>query len=156
MCIALCFGCKLEDSQTIKDITMESNDTSKVIIEPSVSNTNVEALATNEEKFDDFLEKFKNDLTFRKNRVKSPIILYKGDEPTKKHPDGFLPIEVEFEELLINEKEWEDKVNYKVVQKSPSEILLLIEGVDVYIKMEYKFKLEDGKWLMDSFKDMAI
>lgn len=42
MCIALCFGCKSEDSQTIKDTTMDTNDTSKVIIEPTVSKTYVE------------------------------------------------------------------------------------------------------------------
>jgi hypothetical protein len=151
-------SCKSGDSTsdvTINENPIEQNDESETINEIN-ENSQIQDVVSEIENFDDFFENFKNDLSFRSSRLKSPIILFKADEPTEQHPDGFFPLEVDFEEILLSDKEWDDKVSYTITKKEERQIVILLEGTNNYIKMEYTFVLEANVWMLQSFKDLAI
>ena len=150
-------SCKQEVQQSN---TVIESSTAGILQDTLSSQAIDESISTNEittqvEPFDEFFEKFVKDLKFRVSRLESPLYMYKSDEPTKDHPDGFFPVEVDGESIFLTDNEWEDKVSYKHT-KTDQKVLTLVEGTTMYIKMEYTFIMRDGQWILKSFKDLAV
>lgn len=101
------------------------------------------------EDFDAFVKKFVTDCEFQRSRVVFPVEALLHEEDT---------IRV----VVVDEKDWGECVPFSdyIVKVGPSvtdgATVMIVQGEDNGILVEYRFELVDNKWLLKRIEDYSM
>ena len=101
------------------------------------------------EDFPKFVERFVSDCGFQRSRVLFPVVALLHEEDTVK-------------EVMIDEKDWGECVPFSdfIVKIGPSisdsATVMIVQGKDNGVLVEYRFGLADSKWFLKRIEDYSM
>ena len=101
------------------------------------------------EGFPKFEERFVSDCGFQRSRVLFPVVALLHEEDTVK-------------EVMVDEKDWGECVPFPdfIVKIGPSisdgATVMIVQGYDNGVLVEYRFGLVDNKWFLKRIEDYSM
>ena len=101
------------------------------------------------EDFKDFVERFVSDCEFQRSRVLFPVEALLHEEDTVRV-------------VVVDEKDWGECVSFSdyIVKVGPSvtdgATVMIVQGKDNGILVEYRFCLVDSKWFLKRIEDYSM
>ena len=101
------------------------------------------------EDFSKFVERFVSDCGFQQSRVLFPVVALLHEEDTVK-------------EVMVDEKDWGECVPFSdfIVKIGPSisdgATVMIVQGYDNGVLVEYRFGLVDNKWFLKRIEDYSM
>ena len=101
------------------------------------------------EDFKDFVERFVSDCEFQRSRVLFPVEALLHEEDTVRV-------------VVVDEKDWGECVSFSdyIVKVGPSvtdgATVMIVQGKDNGVLVEYRFGLADSKWFLKRIEDYSM
>ena len=101
------------------------------------------------EDFKEFVERFVSDCEFQRSRVVFPVEALLHEEDTVKV-------------VVVDEKDWGECVSFSdyIVKVGPSvtdgATVMIVQGKDNGVLVEYRFGLADSKWFLKRIEDYSM
>ncbi len=107
------------------------------------------------ELFEDFFKKFKNEISFRSLRLISPLFLYELDD-VEINSEKFIKTPIGIEDILLNQKDWNEKIYLKKEQVASDTINMILEGNETGLRIIHQFVIKDNQWYLNKIIDFSM
>lgn len=134
----------------------------KKAIVTNVSKSNIDTVSlhtktteTEDVDFDSFLSKFIMDKKFRSTRLSNPLYMYQLDD-SEIDSENFIKIKIGVEEILLEQKDWKEKIILSHEKVKQDTTITHLEGDDTGLQMQYMFIKKENKWYLDRITDYSM
>jgi hypothetical protein len=132
--------------------TLETNGSKSKVDTISLEAKTKETIDVN---FDSFISKFIKDKQFRATRLSNPLYMYQLDE-SEINSENFIKIKIGIEEILLEQKDWKEKIILSHEKVKQDTTITHLEGDDTGLQMQYMFIKKDNKWYLDRITDYSM
>lgn len=147
------FSC--QNQQNKKNNINEQQDSIKKSISIKAIHELKSKKPTTLELFEDFFKKFKNEISFRSSRLVNPLYLYEIDD-AEINSENFIKTEIGIEDILLNQKDWNEKISFKKEIVASDTINMILEGNETGLKIIHQFVIKDKKWYLNKVIDLSM